>query len=598
MIGNLLTEWSRLLVRSLSDAGIEHAVISPGSRSTPFVAAALACAGLRCESVVDERSAAFVAVGRAKVTGRPSLLICTSGSAAANYFPAIVEASRSRTPLVVLTADRPFELQTCEAPQTIDQIKLYGGAVRHFVDLGLPSAEPSALTALRRMAAQAAAVSLDAPAGPVHLNARARKPLEPTTATSEPERALAQTVDSLLARPIVRAPRAERRPDPAALGGLVEACRRATTGLIVAGPTDPHRSVDPSTVAALVEATGFSFFAEATSQLRFSSSVPEEASVDSLDVLLRDVELGRRLSLDVVITIGSPATSGSLDAFLRREGSHRSRTVVAEDAWPDPIGTADTILFGDLGRSVESLTNALLGDGSASRRVSWLAAANRAAWRAVDRVLEESEGLSEAAAVRTTVEALPRGSLLAVGNSLPVREVDVYCPSGARGVAVWSQRGASGIDGVLSGSTGAAAAWSGPSALLIGDISFLHDVGGLLAARRLARPLAIVVLNNRGGRIFDQLAVARPGAVPDGALEHWTTPHDLHFEHAAALYGLAYARPTTPTALGGALATALSAVRPTVIEVPLDPDGARRDSERLRQLCREELAGLGKDGPG
>jgi 2-succinyl-5-enolpyruvyl-6-hydroxy-3-cyclohexene-1-carboxylate synthase len=175
----LLTEWARLLMASLRAAGVRDVVLSPGSRSTPFTWAALQDAGLRCRTIIDERSAAFFAVGQARLTGLPTVLVCTSGSAAANYFPAVVEAAESATPLVLLTADRPFELQHAAAPQTIDQTRLFGDYARRFFELGMPDADPAMLEALQRMAAQAVLASRSPLPGPVHLNARARKPLEP-----------------------------------------------------------------------------------------------------------------------------------------------------------------------------------------------------------------------------------------------------------------------------------------------------------------------------------------------------------------------------------------------------------------------------------
>ncbi|HRI55183.1 MAG TPA: 2-succinyl-5-enolpyruvyl-6-hydroxy-3-cyclohexene-1-carboxylic-acid synthase, partial [Pseudomonadota bacterium] len=233
---NLLAEWARLLLGSLAAAGVREVVVSPGARSTPFVCAAHAEPQLRCWDVIDERAAAFFALGQARVTGRPSLLICTSGTAGAHYLPAVIEAGAAHLPLLVLTADRPFELQDCGAPQTIDQIKLLGGHARRFFELGMPDPSDLSLRALRRLAAQAVLTTTWPTPGAVHLNARARKPLEPQSVHTSDEVALRARVDELLQAPLLRAYPPRAVPAPAGVAAAAQLCRSARRGLIICGP--------------------------------------------------------------------------------------------------------------------------------------------------------------------------------------------------------------------------------------------------------------------------------------------------------------------------------------------------------------------------
>src|SRR4051812_30405975 len=233
MSPTLLTEWSRLLLGTLTRAGVEHVVLSPGSRSTPFAWAALNEPGLTCHSIWDERVAAFFALGQARVSGRPSLLLCTSGTAAANYYPAVIEASLAQVPLLILTADRPFELQHSAAPQAIDQIKLFGDSARAFFELGAPDESPSALAGIVRSVAHAVHAARGVRPGPVHLNARARKPLEPVTASGPGTSELAAQVDALLDHGPTLALGATLHGD---VTRLARACTDTARGVILVGP--------------------------------------------------------------------------------------------------------------------------------------------------------------------------------------------------------------------------------------------------------------------------------------------------------------------------------------------------------------------------
>jgi 2-succinyl-5-enolpyruvyl-6-hydroxy-3-cyclohexene-1-carboxylate synthase len=585
---NVLTEWARLLLATLEHAGIHDVVMSPGSRSTPFACAALARPGLTCHSIIDERSAAFFALGQARVLARPSLLICTSGTAAANYFPAVVEGACSGVPLVVLSADRPFELQDGDAPQTIDQTKLYGDHVRAFVDLGMPSADIAALRALTRRAARAVWQSVSPDPGPVHLNARAGKPLEPVSASGA-GLDLARAVDELITAGPTRAASRVCSPEPSALDALTEAMLGAERGLIVCGPLPPGRPETTRAIAALAEASGCALYAEAASQLRFGLTALGEtfAPCDALGLLLSDTELARACNPDFVLEIGAPATSGSWERFV---SSHPrlTRHVIAERGWPDSHGSARAILFGEPGAVARALEERLREHPppqSVAFRAS-LARENQRIQRALDDLLESEDRNSEAAAVRAVVESLPSGALLCVGNSLPIRALDWFCASKPAGLHVVTQRGANGIDGLVSGAAGSATAAMCPTVLLLGDVSFLHDLGGLAAARTVASPFAIVVLDNGGGQIFHELPLADALGRNSDAMRYFVTPHGLDLALAGPLFQIGTQTARSTAELRSALTGALEHTGPSLIVVR--PHGSVRQTlahvrERVRR---------------
>jgi 2-succinyl-5-enolpyruvyl-6-hydroxy-3-cyclohexene-1-carboxylate synthase len=592
---NLLSEWARLLVTSLADAGLRDLVVSPGSRSTPLVAAALVSNRFRMHSVVDERSAGFFALGRAKATGAPAAVLCTSGSAAANYLPAVVEAFAARVPFLVITADRPFELHDCRAPQTMAQTRLYGAHVRRFVELGMPESEPSALSALRRRAAQCIADTLAPEPGPVHVNVRARKPLEPVSARTDAGRELTQRVDALLAVPSIRVEHGAPRASAAAIRELAAALGAASRGLVVCGPAELGAASFGPALAALARATGFPVYAEATSQLRFAgtSGLPGPLTLDGLDVLLRAPAFHRSFAVDVVLQLGEPPTSGAWERFVA-EHPALERHVLARAGWPDPSSNARTLLVAEPASALAELV-AALGPG-AKKAMPWaegLSRDNEAAWGAVDAVLDAEGTLSEGAVVRAAVHALPAGGLFAIGNSLPVRHADVFCrarPSAE--LAVWSQRGVSGIDGLVSGAAGAADASGRPTVLVVGDVSALHDVGGFAVAKDVGPPFVVVVLNNGGGRIFEQLPIA--GAGLDSSRErYWTTPHATRFDAVAAAFGIPYARAESASVLREALRDGTSRAGCTLVEAIVAEHGAR---EQYARIVAATEGALGSEG--
>ena len=607
----LLTEWARLLLGGLRRAGVRQVVLSPGSRSTPFTWAALHEPGLDCRTIIDERSAAFFALGHARVTGRPVLLVCTSGSAAANYFPAVAEAAESSVPVLVLTADRPLELQGAAAPQTIDQVKLYGDYARAYFELGTPDPDPRMLRAIPRIAAQAMAGSMGPIPGPVHLNARARKPLEPRTGAGPAEGELHALVDRLL-ESVPTAISPAPRPDPADLEAVARSCRNARRGLIVCGPAHGPAAASPDAILRLARATGFPVAAEAASQIRFAP-LPDIVRLDHAASLLDVPGFADRHEPDVILQVGRPPTASAWHAALDR-WTHAPRHVLAPHGWPDPFGTATTLVRAPLDAAVRALADAVEGldPGSPSdeppggRRKAletWRETLRQADDQAGETIAASLEdGFPEGRAVRTVVDRLADGAILAVGNSLPIREVDTFVDAArlrARAAAtddrtleVLFQRGANGIDGLVSGAAGAAAASGRPTTLLIGDVSLAHDIGALGLLRDLPAPLTVVVLNNGGGRIFERLPIAESLAgedTPDGrrSLDAWLTPPALDFSAAARTFGIPYEQ-----AGDDALSAALDTLSGTggLLEIVIPENGTTVHQRELRRRIAAALA--------
>ncbi len=584
-MNSLLAEWSRVLLGSLADAGVRDVVLSPGSRSTPFMIAAAREPRLRCHDSLDERSAAFFALGQARVSGRPSLLLCTSGSAGTHYLPAIVEANAAQIPLLILTADRPVELQECGAAQTIDQIKLFGSHARRFFDLGMPDPSLGSLRALRRMAAQASLATLWPMAGAVHLNARARKPLEPHAPSTDEERALEGRARALLAEPIVHAAPPRQLPSIEAVKLAAETCKGARRGgLIVLGPAPLAHAEHRARIFALAKRLGFPILPEAPSQLRFSGEVPAGVVVgDAFDTFLRAQAFAKELRPDVILEAGTP-TSTSYERYVGTTTARR--IVLSTNAWTDPPSSASMMLFGQFEEVVDTLLHEL---GNEAPRAplpvaDLVARANELAWRAVDEELASAgPSLTEGQVARSLVAAIPKGGHLFVGNSLPIRHVDGYAAGKSSTARVLSQRGTNGIDGQIAGALGSASLLDGPLTLFLGDVSFLHDVSSLALARGAHVPVTLVVTQNRGGRIFEQLPLATFPGVEPGVFAHVTTPHEFDLEHATKLYGVGFARATNVAELDAALAAASSGTkgRVTLVEAMVPPHGAIEQNKRM-----------------
>lgn len=575
MSTNLHSAWSALFVRCLAESGVRDLVISPGSRSTPLCLAAAQEPALRCHTHVDERVAAFFALGIARATREPVALLCTSGTAGAHWLPAVIEASQAYHPLVLITADRPWEAYDCAAPQTIDQTDLFGRYVRHRAELGLPDPSPVAIHAVARVAAQSVHRARWPEPGPVHVNARFRKPLEPVDVPApEPW------------EPVVRSRSAARvyASSPAVPEEAVRALREAVAaterGVVVCGPSVGGEVFHHA--AALARAAGYPLFAEASSGARFGGA-DDVPRCDAFDLALRAPGFRAAHAPALLIELGAPPTSAAYAQWIA-EHPGASRWVVSPQGWPDPQGDARARVFAG-----DAFVRAV-AEGLSPREGAWTEDFARADALCQTRVDEElaAPALHEGVIAAGLIARLRDGDALIVGNSMPVRDVDLFARGGAA-IAVHHQRGASGIDGTVAGAAGVRACLPRDRAVavLLGDITMFHDLGGLNAARGARGPLVIVVVQNDGGRIFAQLPLghhaAAGGPLERAFTEHFITPQGVGFAQGAAMFGLPYRRVSTRAAYEAALAEALGADGATLIEAVVPPEDATRRRTAIAQ---------------
>ncbi|MEO8699486.1 MAG: 2-succinyl-5-enolpyruvyl-6-hydroxy-3-cyclohexene-1-carboxylic-acid synthase [Kofleriaceae bacterium] len=561
MTAAVQTIWAELIAASLGDAGVTLCVVSPGSRSTPLVAA-FAASRLELVTIIDERTAGFYALGAARATGKPVALVCTSGSAAAHYLPALVEAAMAHVPLVVLTANRPPELHDCGASQTIEQRDLYIGFTRARFDLGAPVGSELALRAVRRKVIQAVTLAQGPDPGPVHLDVPLRKPLEPAAPSTDGERALAALTypPALVAPPVLAGA-------PAAIAALGRAIAGEPRGVIVAGAMPVGFAAARDAVFALALRAGYPIVAEAGSQLRFGPRPDGVCFVDHFDL----IPAGHRPAPAIGICFGAEPVSAAWPSV-----AIAARWVLAGSSWHDGDSTA-TVILGDVAQAIAAIPEPLADTRRSVERAAasaaWLADWREADARAAAAVTAALavHPRSEACVMRAAIAALPAGAIVQIGNSLPIRVVDQVC--GARTqLAVITQRGAAGIDGTLASAAGATRAGK-PVLVVLGDVSFAHDLGGLLAARSVAAPLAILVIDNRGGQIFAGLPIAR-AELGDAFERHWLTLPELDPAAVATAIGLQAITAASPAAAASAIEVALAAPGVTVIHAPVVASGA------------------------
>ena len=482
-------------VEELRRCGMTHAVTSPGSRNAPLALTLAAQDGVEAVSVIDERSAGFVALGMAKTSGRPVAVTCTSGTAAANLHPAVVEAWEARVPLILLTADRPPELREVGAGQSIDQLRLYGSAVKWFVEVG--THEPGRETAIhhRALACRAWWTAAGGRPGPVHLNFPLREPLAPVREDLDGAdwegRAGARPWTVL--REHASAPHADDVHD---LAGWLSSTAR---GVVVCGGT-PERVAEPA--ARLAAQLGWPLLAEPTSGVRCGEHDRSHV-VAHYDVLLRDERFAAAQRPALALRVGDMPTSKPLRAWL---AGAPQVVIDPHSAWHEPTRRAELMLASAAAPTLDALASAV-EMRTAERDTAWLST-----WRAADALapdaLAEAPDLFEPKVLAALEPELPGGALVWVSSSMPIRDVESWFPQSGKDIRFLSNRGANGIDGVVSSALGAAIVSGAPTWVLIGELALGHDAGGLLAAQRAGVELKVVCLDNGGGGIFDFLPVA------------------------------------------------------------------------------------------
>ncbi len=560
------------LVDAFASLGVEHAVVSPGSRNTPLVLALAAASGFQIDVVVDERAAGFIALGQALASGRPSLLVCTSGSAGAHYLPAVLEAENARVPMLVLTADRPPELHHCGANQTTVQTDLFGGHVRWSANLGPPSSHTTDRW-LSHIAARAYRAALGSPAGPVQLNVPFREPLWDGSQLSE---------RAGIGSPAVLLGRGQLTEED--LLEVAERLSRADSGLVVVGPNRFDRA-EHDALTQFAKRLGWPVLADPASGLR-GDSAKHPNILTSYDLFLATPNNIPRP--DAIVRVGRPLTSKIAERWLASLDLDTVVLVDEEGLWGEPslepshfvqasVSSFFRGILAQVGDSVRSDRDPVLG--------IWLALESRTLAVTSDH-LEASDW--EGAVARRLADTLPPGSLFFVGNSMPIRDLDAFSGPSLRGVTAVSNRGVSGIDGAISSLLGASTVWKrGPVVGCIGDLTFLHDLDGLAAAASLDTRAALVVINNGGGGIFSFLPIARHRSAFEPYYQTKPT-HDVGSLCAAV--GVEHKRIEGATELGGALQSLLERPGLSVLEVVIDRDRNIQRHHAVRQAVEAAIS--------
>ena len=570
---NRNTALASALVEELARCGVRRAALSPGSRSTPLALALWRQPAIEVAVIVDERSASYFALGAAQATGQPAVILCTSGTAAANLHPAVSEADEAGVPLIVLTADRPPELRGIGAGQTIDQLKLYGSAVRWFCEVGSHEADDAGLLHFRSVACRAYAAARGEPRpGPVHLNVAWRDPLGPEPHPEDVTATSTLALEGRGERPLTAVASDSPLADEALIDELAERVSASPRGLIVAGRQLDERLAAP--VARLAERAGYPILAEPTSQLRLGGH-DRERVVWPYDTIarLRPSDLAPEL----LIRFGDLPTSKALRQWLASLGELRQVVVDPKFGWNEPSSQAETIVRAEARSLASGLAERLTG-GQQQWQSAWLDAGQRAA-ATIEAELESFNEPTEPGAHAALARLYADGDLVYTASSMPIRDQEAFVPSAATKARFLCNRGANGIDGLISSGIGAAVAAGRPAWILTGDLGLHHDMNGLAVLRHASAPVRIVVLNNDGGGIFEFLPQAEQ-LDRDEFEALLGTPLGLDPARIAALYDLPHTRVERLDRLADAAGRGTA-----LIEVPVD----RRRNVELHQRIAERV---------
>ncbi|ALC84636.1 2-succinyl-5-enolpyruvyl-6-hydroxy-3-cyclohexene-1-carboxylate synthase [Bacillus sp. FJAT-22090] len=512
---NYLTAYVNHFVETVKQSGVKDVVICPGSRSTPLAYGFAKSEGFEFYRQIDERSAAFFALGIAKAKKSPVVLLCTSGTAAANFFPAIVEAYYARIPLLVITADRPHELREVGAPQAIDQIHLFGKHVKWTVDFPIPEADEESLPFIERHIQRAITTSKAFPMGPVHINVPFREPL---LINMEQQQPLTQISQSEVGQLV---------PSQQFISWYIEQLQKEDKGLFIVGDSLPTTEG----FWEFARTVQWPVLADPLSNLR--SSVPEDCMhlcIDQYDALLKDNSFKKYAAPNIVIRFGAQPVSKPLTQFLKACKPNVFIAVDESSVFRDSLH----IVTQHVQVGAATLWNPIEEKQASTYLKDW-SKANDIATKHVQAYLETEE--DEGALAATLFEVLSDGDFLFASSSMPIRDVDTFYNKTTKDIQIYANRGTNGIDGVVSTALGVYAATKRPGYLLIGDLAFLHDVNGLIVSRFQKTDLTVVVMNNDGGGIFSYL----PQSTETNYFEHlFGTPTGLKFSHIAAMYDAQY----------------------------------------------------------
>ncbi len=532
---NINSFWGYLIIEELVRNGIDYFCISPGSRSTPLTVAVAENKKTRSIVCYDERGAAFHALGYAKSTGNPAVLICTSGTAVANYYPAVIEAGQTGTPLIILSADRPPELRDAGANQTIDQIKIFGDYVKWFFDLPAPDLKIQPAFLLTTIDQGVHQATLDNK-GPVHINCMFREPLEPTK-DELPAEYIAKISDwESGATQYTQIAAGSLRINPDDLDKLAEILNSARCGILSLGRLNTQEQKND--VKNLAEKIGWPVFADITSGLRASSRLTY--LITHFDQILRKKDISQILKPDILLHVGAPLTSKRFIKFAAAQKNITYVQITDDQQRNDPEHSITHSFIGNVSQTCRDLIPIL--NPKRNEKLELLISDNNKISEIVSGLSAEQSKVNEISVAKIISGNLPPNHILFLGNSMPIRDFDMFADFSFAPVWVGSNRGASGIDGTLATATGFAAGQQKPLTIVLGDLALIHDLNSLSLVNMIDQQIILLVINNHGGGIFSFLPIAEFDQVFE---QYFGTPHRLNFQQAAGMFGIDYSNPQT-----------------------------------------------------
>lgn len=557
--GNLNQVWANLTIEELIRNNVDCFFISPGSRSSPLTIAAANNKKAIKYVHFDERSSAFAALGYSSATQKPCAIITTSGTAVANLFPAVIEASKKKVPLIILTADRPSELRLTGAHQTIDQVKIFGNYVRMFVDLPTPTLEIKPSFVLTTVD-QALHLSNGELKGPVHINCMFREPLLSNIKNNYPKQYFVGLNNWLKSDKVftkyIKSTQGFDLSDAEYLANKINASK---TGIIVVGKLSKLRDI--KAVEKLSIKLQWPIFTDVTSKFQFSQNCPNV--VHNFDQILLGKNSWKVIQPDCVIHFGGRITSKRWYQFIENIMPKEYIMLLNHPLRNDPLHNVTVRIQS----KIDGLINQLIGrvkSGKPNNVLKKLNVCNERIDGFLNQCTKELTEINEPLAVRLLTKLIPRDNALFLASSLSIRYVDMYADMATKNIELGSNRGASGIDGTIASAVGFSNGLNKRTTLLIGDLAFLYDLNSLSMLRNINNPITIIVLNNNGGGIFSGLPVNQFKGVFE---DYFTTPHHLTFKHAALMFDLNYSNPATLDDFGVEYNISLNNKKSTLIEV-------------------------------
>lgn len=571
--------WAESFVNEMAAGGVKYVCISPGSRNTPLTWAFAQNKEIRKYVNIDERSSGFFALGLANRTGSPVALVCTSGTAAVEFYPAIVEAYQQRIPLVICTADRPPELRCTGTNQTINQDNLYKNHIRFFADVGLPDMSIKKITSLKKTAISAIKICCYKNKGPVHINFPFRKPFEPDNYTDE----ISNKTNSLLSKTIYKLPQYDTEikiTEEKWFLNIVEKLKHIQRGIITVGP-EKYSDEFYAYVIKLSGILKYPILADGCSQLRFLSfsanqPITQTRGVSGVtkniicnyEAMFRSASFSEAYLPEIILHFGRTSTSKGMEDFY---GKHSPLKIMIneEGDFFDPTRKGKSYKSSPT-HFCKSIIECLPVDKHLREEEYWLKPylyADQLLEQLKHKILFNCRFLNEIRIINEFLDSVPINSSIMLSNSLPVRDFDYWASCSSKKLKVFNNRGASGIDGIISTALGIASVKKGPVFLITGDLAFYYDLNALLTAVKYSIPLIIILINNNGGGIFNSLPISR---YPDFLREYFITSHKLNFEKLTKAFGVNYSKVKKWSDYKDLMRKAVTKKNTSVIEIQTD----------------------------